>query len=85
MQINGKQDAYPTFAFDKALVVNAATRRSEKRVTRAAPWMTPPAGNRALRYFDVLSLSDATDFYYEMAQPDGSHDLRVYRRKEITA
>ena len=49
------------------------------RVTRAAPLFTPAQAPGAIRYFDVLALPDVTYFYYEMARPDGSHELRVYR------
>jgi hypothetical protein len=41
-------------------------------------WNTPH-GSGAIRYFDVLELPDAMHIYYEMALPDGSHDLRVWR------
>jgi hypothetical protein len=51
--------------------------RHFSRVTADAPWMQPPHGQAALRYFDVLKFPDRTFFYYEMAQADGSHDLRV--------
>ncbi len=48
------------------------------RATPGGPLMVTPHGSGALRYFDVLVLRDAKLFYYEMARPDGSHDLRVY-------
>jgi len=54
--------------------------RTFHRVSREAPLMLPPSGHGAIRYFDVLALPDATFFYYEMIRPDGSHDLRVFRR-----
>ena len=53
--------------------------RTFHRVTRAAPLFQPVEASGALRYFDVLALPDVTYFYYEMARPDGSHDLRAYR------
>lgn len=49
------------------------------RVTRSGPLFHTPHGVGAIRYFDVLPLSDATYVYYEMARPDRSHELRVYR------
>jgi len=52
--------------------------RTFHRVTRSGPLMTTPRGTGALRYFDVLALPDETFFYYEIARPDGSHDLRVF-------
>ena len=54
--------------------------RAFHRVSRAGPLMTTPQGSGALRYFDVLPFADATYVYYEMALPDGSHDMRVFRR-----
>lgn len=53
--------------------------RTFHRVTRDGPLFHTPHGSGAIRYFDVLALPDATHVYYEMARPDGSHDLRVYR------
>jgi len=53
--------------------------RTFHRVTRAGPLWNTPHGSGAIRYFDVLALEDATYVYYEMALPDGSHDLRVWR------
>lgn len=52
------------------------------RVTRQAPLFGPPSAPGAIRYFDVVVLAEATYVYYEMAQPDGSHDLRVCRVEE---
>jgi hypothetical protein len=54
--------------------------RNWQRVTQAGPLMTSPRQGGALRYFDVLDLPRATHFYYEMARPDGSHDLRLWRQ-----
>jgi len=53
--------------------------RSFQRVTRAGPLFQSPKTRGAIRYFDVLTLPGVTYFYYEMARPDGSHDLRVHR------
>lgn len=53
--------------------------REFQRVTRNGPLFQAPETKGALRYFDVLALPDVTYFYYEMARPDGSHDLRVHR------
>lgn len=53
--------------------------RSFHRVTLTGPLFQSPRLKGALRYFDVLALPDVTYFYYEMARPDGSHELRVYR------
>lgn len=43
------------------------------------PLLTLPQGKGALRYFDVLPFDDEIFFYYEMALPDGSHDLRAIK------
>ncbi|MFH1922521.1 MAG: hypothetical protein ABIP48_21885 [Planctomycetota bacterium] len=53
--------------------------RTFHRVTRSGPLFPSPKPAAALRYFDVVALPDVTCFYYEMARPDGSHELRVYR------
>ncbi len=47
------------------------------RISRNGPLWNTPHGSGAIRYFDVLRLPDARYVYYEMALPDGSHDLRV--------
>ena len=52
------------------------------RLTPDGPLLRPPVPNKALRYFDVLSFPEARFFYFEMACPDGSHDLRVIRTQE---
>ena len=53
------------------------------RVTRQGPLFGNPHATGAIRYFDVVRRSDATDFYYEAARADGSHDLRVFRRPTV--
>ncbi len=54
--------------------------RTFHRETSEKPLMTTAQNDGALRYFDVIARPDFTYIYYEMAQADGSHDLRVYRR-----
>ncbi len=54
--------------------------RTWHRVTVDGPLMQPPHGKAALRYFDVLKVEDQQFIYYELALPDGSHDLRVLHR-----
>ncbi len=53
--------------------------RTFHRVTRRGPMFESPHQTGAMRYVDVIELPEATYYYYEMARPDGSHDLRVYR------
>ncbi len=60
------------------LAVSFDLRRWE-RLTPAGPWVTVPWGSGSVRYVDVLPLPDAWLFYYEMARPDGAHELRVAR------
>ena len=55
--------------------------RRFRRVTHDGPLMVQPNASGALRYFDVVQTTDATFFYYETARPDGSHDLRVFKRE----
>lgn len=50
------------------------------RATRSGPQLAGPHGG-SVRYFDALALPEATYFYYELARPDGSHDLRVCRQE----
>lgn len=57
----------------------SADLRTFHRVTRTRPLFQSPDGSGAVRYFDVIPLSTATYFYYEISRPDGSHELRVYR------
>jgi hypothetical protein len=57
----------------------SADLRTFHRVTRTRPLFQSRNGSGSVRYFDVIPLSSATYFYYEMARPDGSHELRVYR------
>jgi len=51
--------------------------RSWERLTPWEPWVTVPHGSGSVRYVDVLEHGDGFRFYYEMALPDGSHELRV--------
>ncbi len=53
--------------------------RRFQRVSRRGPLIVPPHGPGALRYVDVRDRPEARFFYYEMARPDGGHELRVVR------
>lgn len=41
------------------------------------PALSSPDGSGSLRYVDVLSVGHELFYYYEIALPDGSHELRV--------
>ena len=56
--------------------------RTFHRVSRSGPLWQNPHASGALRYFDVLDFPNERFLYYEMARPDGSHDLRVLRRSK---
>ncbi|HEX6972092.1 MAG TPA: hypothetical protein VF234_07720 [Limnochordia bacterium] len=53
--------------------------RRWERASVGSPWLNSPFGSGSLRYVDVLSHADAWLVYYEMARPDGAHELRVVR------
>lgn len=42
-----------------------------------APALASPYSSGSLRYVDVLPVGHELFYYYEMARPDGAHDLRV--------
>ncbi len=42
-----------------------------------APALVSPHGTGSLRYVDVLPVGHELFYYYELARPDGSHELRV--------
>ena len=51
--------------------------KSFQSTTPLQPWLTTPQGAGALRYFDALVHQGRELLYFEMAQPEGYHDLRV--------
>jgi hypothetical protein len=53
--------------------------RTFHRTTPDGPLFNIPHATGSIRYFDVIALPDKTHVYYEMARPDGSHELRVHR------
>ncbi len=64
---------------ERAGLAYSTDLRRFHRVSRRGPLFVPPHGSGALRYFDVLDRPNARFYYYEMALPDGSHDLRAIR------
>lgn len=49
------------------------------RLSTSEPWLVSPHGTGSLRYIDTVLFEDEIYFYYEMARPDGSHELRLNR------
>jgi len=47
------------------------------KVSPEGPIMTVPYGSGSVRYVDVAKVQAKLYFYYEMARPDGGHELRV--------
>ncbi len=48
-----------------------------QRVSVEGPIITVPHASGSVRYVDCLTVDGRTWFYYEMARPDGAHELRV--------
>lgn len=48
-----------------------------ERLTTREPWIVGPHGTGSVRYLDALILDGEWWIYYEMARPDGAHDLRA--------
>jgi hypothetical protein len=47
----------------------------------SVPVGAPPAGQRGLRYMDIVDLGDGRErWYYELTRPDGLHELRTELR-----
>ncbi|HLJ56399.1 MAG TPA: hypothetical protein VKT77_15275 [Chthonomonadaceae bacterium] len=51
--------------------------RTYYSLSSGAPTLVSPDGSGSLRYVDVLTVGHELFYYYEIARPDGSHDLRV--------
>ncbi len=51
--------------------------RSFERITPAGPALVSPHASGSLRYLDALTVDECIFYYYEMARPDGAHDLMV--------
>jgi hypothetical protein len=47
------------------------------RITTKAPALISPHGSGGLRYVDAVPMGSQIYYYYEMARPDGAHDLMV--------
>jgi hypothetical protein len=53
--------------------------RRWQRVTLDEPWLVSPHATGSLRYPDAIELDGEWLVYYELARPDGSHELRLNR------
>ncbi len=53
--------------------------RRWERVSTEEPWLVSPHASGSLRYPDVVEVDDEYWIYYEVARPDGAHELRVNR------
>ena len=51
--------------------------RSFDRITPDGPAIVSPHASGALRYVDAIQMGGQIFYYYEMARPDGAHDLTV--------
>jgi hypothetical protein len=51
--------------------------RTFHTLTPQAPALTSPHASGSLRYVDVLPVGHELFYYYELARPDGAHELRV--------
>ena len=47
------------------------------KLSAATPWLVSPYSKGTLRYIDYVIWNDRLFLYYEMARPDGAHELRV--------
>src|SRR5207248_1955269 len=57
-----------------------------KSLTTDGPAFTSPHGSKSLRYVDAQVIAHEAFLFYELARPDGSHDLRLARcRRESLA
>jgi len=58
------------------LAVSFDLRRFEK-ITLDGPALASPHASGSLRYMDAVPMGDRILYYYEIARPDGAHDLMV--------
>jgi hypothetical protein len=75
---DGSADPGENYEERCGLAVSADLRRWE-RLTADAPWITGPYGSGSVRYLDAVAVQDQWWIYYEMARPDGAHELRLHR------
>jgi len=64
--------------YEERTGVAAGTEPTALVASGDAPFAESPYAGRGLRYMDILPLADGCHrLYYEMTQPDGSHELRT--------
>ena len=51
--------------------------RTFEKITLDGPALVSPHASGSLRYIDAVQLGNRIYYYYEMARPDGAHDLMV--------
>jgi hypothetical protein len=62
---------------EKTGIATTMDLRAYYSISPDAPALTSPHGAGSLRYLDVLPVGHELFYYYEMARPDGAHELRV--------
>ncbi len=62
---------------EKTGLAHSFDLRTFYSLTPDAPALTSPQGSGSLRYVDVVPVGHELFYYYEIANADGSHELRV--------
>ena len=73
---DGAENVEGNYEERTGLAMSFDLRRFE-RITPKAPLLVSPHASGGLRYVDAVPMGGRIYYYYEMARPDGAHDLMV--------